>query len=237
MLYGEAVGGHTGPRRPAGAGALFPLRVAKNTARLLRSALMADFLTAYSLTQPDKLAMVDDRPDGTVHHADLQRAERAGRTSSPTCCSTWACARATRRWCGAGRTRIGLVLMINAARKLGVTAVPLNYRLSDEEAAYVTDHCDATIVYVDAEFAPMFERIRGELPKVRALPRVRRRTVHVPDGMTDIDALIDAASHRRAGDPRGHRGRRHDDLHQRHHRQAEGRAAPRQLGRRRRPAR
>ncbi|MEZ5251135.1 MAG: hypothetical protein R2713_18525 [Ilumatobacteraceae bacterium] len=39
-------------------------------------------------------------------------------------------------------------------RKLGVTAVPLNYRLSDEEAAYVTDHSDATIVYVDAEFAP-----------------------------------------------------------------------------------
>ena len=65
--------------------------------------------------------------------------------------------------------------MINAARKLGVTAVPLNYRLSDEEAAYVTDHCDATIVYVDAEFAPMFERIRGEHPQGRARPRVRRR--------------------------------------------------------------
>ena len=56
--------------------------------------------------------------------------------------------------------------MVNAARKIGVTAVPLNYRLSPEEAAYVTDHCDATIVYVDAEFAPLFERIRDEIPKV-----------------------------------------------------------------------
>ena len=28
---------------------------------------MGDFLTAYSLTQPGKLAMVDDRPDGTLH--------------------------------------------------------------------------------------------------------------------------------------------------------------------------
>ena len=28
---------------------------------------MADFLTAYSITQPEKLAVVDDRPDGTVH--------------------------------------------------------------------------------------------------------------------------------------------------------------------------
>ncbi len=56
--------------------------------------------------------------------------------------------------------------MVNAARKIGVTAVPLNYRLSAEEAAYVTDHCDATIVFVDAEFAPLFERIRSEIPKV-----------------------------------------------------------------------
>ena len=44
--------------------------------------------------------------------------------------------------------------------------MPLNYRLSDEEAAYVTDHSDAVLVYVDAEFAPMFDRIRGQLPKV-----------------------------------------------------------------------
>lgn len=57
-------------------------------------------------------------------------------------------------WCG--QNSIGLVVMINAARKLGVTAVPLNYRLSDEEAAYVTDHCDATIVYVTRRYTPMF---------------------------------------------------------------------------------
>ena len=27
---------------------------------------MGDFLTAYSLTQPNKLAVIDDRPDGTL---------------------------------------------------------------------------------------------------------------------------------------------------------------------------
>ena len=80
--------------------------------------------------------------------------------------------------------------MMNAARKVGATAVPLNYRLSPEEAAYVTDHCDATIVYVDAEFAPLFEQIR----------RRSRRSQHVLvfdgpalDGMTAVDPLIDAA--------------------------------------------
>ena len=44
-------------------------------------------------------------------------------------------------WCG--QNSIGVVAIVNAARKLGATAVPLNYRLSDEEAAYVTDHSDA----------------------------------------------------------------------------------------------
>ena len=81
--------------------------------------------------------------------------------------------------------------MMNAARKIGATAVPLNYRLSDEEAAYVVDHCDATTVYVDAEYAPTFERIRAEIPKVVNF------TVFdgdAPAGMLAIDPLVAAAS-------------------------------------------
>ena len=59
-----------------------------------------------------------------------------------------------------------IVTAINAARKIGATAVPLNYRLSPEEAAYVTDHSDADrSCHVDAEFAPMFEQIRAEHPR------------------------------------------------------------------------
>ena len=95
-------------------------------------------------------------------------------------------------------------MLINAARKLGVTAVPLNYRLSDEEATYVTDHCDATIVYVDAEFAPMFERIRGELPEGAA--RSWCSTATAPDGMVDVDAAdgggVSRASRRSRRPPR-----------------------------------
>ena len=91
-------------------------------------------------------------------------------------------------WCG--QNSMGIVEVINASRKLGATAVPVNYRLSDDEAAYVVDHCDATVVYVDAEFAALFARIRSELPKVEA--------VLVFDGepladMLGADALIDAS--------------------------------------------
>ena len=54
--------------------------------------------------------------------------------------------------------------------------MPLNYRLSDEEAAYVTDHSDTSIVIVDAEFAPMFQRIRDADPEGDDGARLRRRT-------------------------------------------------------------
>ncbi len=84
-------------------------------------------------------------------------------------------------------------MMVNAARKIGATAVPLNYRLSPEEAAYVTDHCDATIVYVDAEYASLFEQIRADIPKVE---HVLVFDGAAPDGMTEVDPLIDAASDR-----------------------------------------
>jgi fatty-acyl-CoA synthase/long-chain acyl-CoA synthetase len=42
-----------------------------------------------------------------------------------------------------GQNSIGVVRVIHAARKIGATAVPLNYRLTDEEAAFVVDDCDA----------------------------------------------------------------------------------------------
>ena len=155
---------------------------------------MADFLTAYSITHPDKPAVIDDRPDGTVSSLTyLQLNERANQLATVLLGMGATPGSSKVVWCG--QNSIGLVVMINATRKLGVTAVPLNYRLSDEEATYVTDHSDATIVYVDAEFAPMFARVRGELPKVvHYLVFDVENGGGVPEGMTAIDPLIDAAS-------------------------------------------
>ncbi len=151
---------------------------------------MADFLTAYSITQPDKPAVIDDRAGGTVRQLTYRELnERANQLANVLLGMGVVPGDSKVVWCG--QNSIGLVVMINAARKLGVTAVPLNYRLSDEEAAYVTDHSDATIVYVDAEFAPMFTRIRSELPKVEHYLVFDGDT---PDGMTAIDPLIDAAT-------------------------------------------
>ncbi len=151
---------------------------------------MADFLTAYSITQPDKTAVIDDSPDGTITtmtFAELN--EQANRLANVLLDLDARPGETKVVWCGQNSPAV--VVVINAARKLGVTAVPLNYRLSDEEATYVADHCDASIVFVDAEFAPMFERIRHDLPKVKHFLVFDGEA---PDGMIDADAARAAAS-------------------------------------------
>ena len=151
---------------------------------------MPDFLTVYAQMQPDKAAVTDDRPNEQVTTLTFsQLNERTNRLAAVLIDLGARAGHTNVVWCG--QNSIGIVTMVNAARKLGVTAVPLNYRLSDEEAAYVTDHCDASIVYVDAEFAPMFERIREHIPQVE---HVLVFDGAVPASMTSADDLMAAAS-------------------------------------------
>ncbi len=127
---------------------------------------MTDYLTTHARNHPDKVAVIDDRPEGEPQSLTFGEFNNmVNRLANVMVERGVGGQGSTIVWCG--QNSIGLVAMINAARKLAITAVPLNYRLSDDEAAYVVDHCDATLVYVDAEFAPLFERIRAEIPKVR----------------------------------------------------------------------
>ncbi len=128
---------------------------------------MTDLLTGYAASQPDKIAVIDDRGGGDVRTVATPNSKR-GRIRSHNCSPTSAQRAGSKiAWCGQNST--GIVEVINAARKIGSTAVPINYRLSDDEAAYVVDHCDASVVFVDAEFAELFARIRSELPKVSSV--------------------------------------------------------------------
>ncbi|TFH20595.1 MAG: long-chain fatty acid--CoA ligase, partial [Acidimicrobiales bacterium] len=125
---------------------------------------MGDLLTVHAANQPDKPAVIDDRTGGDVRRLTYAELEDRANQLVHVLTDLGVGAGDKIVWCGQNST--GVVEIVNASRKIGSTAVPLNYRLSDEEAAYVTDHCDATTVYVDAEYAPLFERIRAEIPKV-----------------------------------------------------------------------
>jgi acyl-CoA synthetase (AMP-forming)/AMP-acid ligase II len=149
---------------------------------------MPDFLTAYAQAQPDKLAVVDDRLGVDIRTLTYAELERESNRLAHVLRDVGVGQNTKIVWCGQNST--GIVVMVNAARKLGATAVPLNYRLSDEEAAYVTDHSDAAVVFVDAELAPLFERVRGQLANVKTY------LVYdgpAPHGMLSADELVRSA--------------------------------------------
>ncbi len=53
-----------------------------------------------------------------------------------------------------------------AAAKTGIVVSPINFRLDPKSAWYIADHADARALVVHDEWAPMFDAMRDELPKV-----------------------------------------------------------------------
>ena len=126
---------------------------------------MTDILTELAAKLGPRVALVDDRPGGRVDKwtfADLEaRANQLARLLVQLG------VKGNDRVLSCGQNSCWLVAMTNAVRKVGAVGVPLNYRLTEEEASYVVDNSDSGIVFTDAEFAPLFAKIRGETPKVR----------------------------------------------------------------------
>ena len=150
---------------------------------------MIDLLTAHAANQPDKVAVIDDRGDGQVRRRTYVELEARANQLAHVLREHGVSTGDKVVWCG--QNSVGVIEFVNAARKLGATAVPLNYRLSDEEAAYVTDHCDAGVVYVDAAYADLFQRIRGDVPKVRDVLVFDGPAL---DGQVELDPLVAAAA-------------------------------------------
>ncbi len=126
---------------------------------------MPDILTAYAESQPDKLAVVDDKGEGDIVQWTYAELEAAANRLGNVLLELGAKPGGKVIWCGPNS--VPVVVVINATRKIGVVAVPLNYRLTADEARYVIGHSDAEIAYVDAEYAHLFEGLVGDLATLR----------------------------------------------------------------------
>ncbi len=146
-------------------------------------------LTLQAERFPDKAAVIEDRPDGTTliwSYAELNR--QANRLAH---LFRYLGLKPGERfiWCGPNSPAV--VAVGYARAKIGATAVPLNYRLTSEETAYIVEDSDAVLIYADAEQAETFARIRPQMTRVR---HVVVHGGHVPEGMLDGDALVAWAS-------------------------------------------
>jgi fatty-acyl-CoA synthase/long-chain acyl-CoA synthetase len=146
-------------------------------------------LEVHAARLPDKLAVIDDRPDGTLTTWTFRQLDAEANRLANVLRALGVKPNDRVAWCGPNSP--GVVRAISARAKLGFVTVPINYRLTPEECAYIVDNSDAVVVYVDAEYATTFETIRDRIPKVREIVAFGG---HPPAGMLDGDALVAAAS-------------------------------------------
>ncbi len=132
--------------------------------------------------QPDKAAVIDDRPGRPVRIWTFAELERRANQLAHLLASIGVGPDTKVCWCG--QNSAPLVLATHAIRKVGAVSVPLNYRLSPDEAAYVVDDSDASVLYVDAAYEPLIAAIRDRTPKVDH--------VLVFDGDGSLEAQIEA---------------------------------------------
>ena len=91
-------------------------------------------------------------------------------------------------WCGSNSLEV--LVTIHAARKARLVAVPLSYRFTADEMAYVIDNSGASLVVVDAEQAPLVAEARGRLGAVRDVVVFGGPA---PEGFREWDATLDEA--------------------------------------------
>jgi acyl-CoA synthetase (AMP-forming)/AMP-acid ligase II len=122
---------------------------------------MPDILTSYAQSQPGKPAVIDDRGGGEVIRWTYRELEEQSNRLASALLSLGVRPGEKVIWCGPNSAQV--VAAISATRKAGVVAVPLNYRLTADEAQHVVTHSDASIAYVDAEHAPLFTALRDRI--------------------------------------------------------------------------
>src|ERR1700683_3368594 len=161
-----------------------------------------DTLSVYARSQPDKPGVIDDRPDGTGVRWTYAELEAQSNRVANLLLSLGAGPGSKVLWCGPNSPDV--VAVMNATRKIGAVAVPLNYRLTPAEALVVINHSDAEIAYVACECAPMFAALRGQLETVRHIIAVGGPVPETPDGMlTDADIAAAPAGRPDVGDAAG----------------------------------
>ena len=143
-----------------------------------------DVLSAHAAAQPDKVALVNDPPGGPAQTWTFAELEQWARRIASTLGSLGVAAGDRVVWCGPNSATV--VALIHGCRMAGVTAVPLNYRLTADEAGYVLDNSDAAVAWVDAEYAPLITTARGAAPRLHTVLSF----LGTADGCDDGDALI-----------------------------------------------
>jgi acyl-CoA synthetase (AMP-forming)/AMP-acid ligase II len=152
-----------------------------------------DLLSLHALAQPDKVALLEDPPGGALRSYTYAELDQWAQRVAGALDAVGVGPGERVAWCGPNAPEI--LAITQGCRKAGVTSVPLNYRLTPDEAGYVLDNSDAAIAFVDAEYAPLIVQAAENAKKVRAVYAYRGEA----QGTASADALIAQAKPRQEG--------------------------------------
>ncbi|HUP22246.1 MAG TPA: AMP-binding protein [Thermoanaerobaculia bacterium] len=155
------------------------------------TAVAADSLTLNAAKQPLKIALIEHPSGQRARIWTYNELERGANRLARSLLSFGVRPGERVLWCGMNSP--GAVTMIHAARKAGVTAVPLNYRLTPEEAAYVVHDSDAVLAWIDADHVGLFESIRPHIPQVREIVVFGGNGGALPAGMVSAESFVSGA--------------------------------------------
>jgi acyl-CoA synthetase (AMP-forming)/AMP-acid ligase II len=127
--------------------------------------LEEDFLASYARERGEKPALISDKPDGSIRVVTFRELnDQTNRLANGMVESG---VRPGNRvvWCG--RSSIEVLVMQQAARKIGAVSVPLNHRLQREETTWILDNSAAVFVWTASEFSQLFIDVRPETPQIR----------------------------------------------------------------------
>src|SRR5215472_16864417 len=96
---------------------------------------MPDSLSVYAQSQPGKPGVIDDRPDGAVVTWTYAELDAQANRVANLLMRLGAGPGKKVLWCGPNSPEV--VAVMSATRKIGAVAVPLNYRLTPEEALHI----------------------------------------------------------------------------------------------------
>jgi len=126
-----------------------------------------DMLSVHAAARPDKVALIEDVPGAPARSWTFAELEEWSARVAGALAGLGVAPGDRVVWCGPNSPTV--VALTHGCRKAGVTAVPLNYRLTPDEAGYVLDNCDATVAFVDAEFAALVTEAAPAAPRLARL--------------------------------------------------------------------
>ena len=146
-----------------------------------------DLITAHAAANPDKVAVIDDRPGQEARQLTFAELDLYTNRLANGFLMLGVEAGSKVMWLG--QNSIEVLACTHAARKAGVVSVPLNYRLTDDESTYVINNSDAEIIWADAAYAETLHRLAGRLENVRAVVIFGGDPHPGSNQMTDADFL------------------------------------------------